>query len=50
LRLRYEIRRELAPYTRVKWEKLFGGTADYARQEGQSTGDLQFVVGIRAWF
>jgi copper resistance protein B len=50
LRLRYEIRRELAPYIGVNWEKLFGGTADYARQEGLSTSDLQLVVGIRAWF
>jgi copper resistance protein B len=50
LRLRYEIRRELGPYIGVNWEKLFGGTADYARQEGLSTSDLQLVVGIRAWF
>jgi copper resistance protein B len=50
LRLRYEIRREIAPYIGVNWEKLFGQTADYAREEGESTSDLQFVVGVRAWF
>jgi len=50
LRLRYEIRREFAPYIGVNWEKLFGGTADYAREEDESTNDLQFVVGVRAWF
>ena len=50
LRLRYEIRREFAPYIGINWEKLFGTTADYAREDGESTNDLQFVVGIRAWF
>ena len=50
LRLRYEIRREFAPYIGVNWEKSFGDTADFARDEGESTSALQFVVGIRAWF
>ena len=50
LRLRYEIRREFAPYIGVNWEKTFGNTADFVRDEGGSTSDLQFVVGIRAWF
>jgi copper resistance protein B len=30
LRLRYEIRREFAPYIGVNWSKLFGATADFA--------------------
>ena len=50
LRLRYEIRREFAPYIVINWEKKFGKTADFAEEEGESTDDLQFVVGIRAWF
>jgi copper resistance protein B len=50
LRLRYEIRRELAPYIGVNWEKLFGDTADFARDGGEPTNDLQWVVGLRAWF
>ncbi len=50
LRLRYEIRREFAPYIGVNWEKSFGDTADFARDEDESTSALQFVVGIRAWF
>ena len=50
LRLRYEIRREFAPYVGVNWEKTFGGTADHIKEEGGSSSDLQFVVGIRAWF
>jgi len=50
LRLRYEIRREFAPYIGINWEKKFGTTADFAEEEGEATDDLQFVVGIRAWF
>ncbi len=50
LRLRYEIRREFAPYIGINWEKKFGNTADFAEEEGEATDDLQFVVGIRAWF
>jgi copper resistance protein B len=50
LRLRYEIRREFAPYIGVNWIHLYGDTADYARLEGKDTDDLQFVFGIHAWF
>ena len=50
LRLRYEIRREFAPYIGVNWNKSFGNTADFARDEGQDTDDLQWVIGLRAWF
>jgi copper resistance protein B len=50
LRLRSEIRREFAPYIGINWEKKFGGTADHAREEGESTSDLQLVAGVRAWF
>lgn len=50
LRLRYEIRREFAPYIGVNWIKTFGDTADFARAEGEGTSDVQLVAGIRAWF
>ncbi len=50
LRLRYEIRREFAPYIGLNWTRLFGQTADFARAEGTDINDLQFVAGIRAWF
>jgi len=50
LRLRYEIRREFAPYVGVNWERKFGNTGDFAREEGEARSDLQFVVGLRAWF
>jgi len=49
LRLRYEIRREFAPYIGVNWLHLYGDTADYARLEGKDPDSVQFVIGIRAW-
>lgn len=50
LRLRYEIRREFAPYIGLNWTKLYGDTADFARAEEVDTDDIQFVFGVRAWF
>jgi copper resistance protein B len=50
LRLRYEIRREFAPYVGVTYERLFGRTADYARAEGEDRDAASLVVGVRAWF
>ena len=50
LRLRYEITRKVAPYIGVVYSGTFGRTADFAREEGKSTGDVLFVVGIRSWF
>lgn len=50
LRLRYEIRREFAPYLGVHWERAYGNTADFRREEGEDRGDVHVVVGIRAWF
>ena len=50
LRLRYEIRREFAPYIGVNWLKLFGGTADFAAGAGQGSSDFQLMIGLRAWF
>lgn len=50
LRLRYEIKREFAPYFGVMWTRLFGDTADFARAHGDVRGDIQFVAGLRMWF
>lgn len=50
LRLRYEIRREFAPYVGIAWTRLYGGTADSARAAGHDDDDLQFVAGLRVWF
>jgi len=47
LRLRYEIRRQFAPYIGVSWTRLLGETAALARQEGSQVDTLVFVVGVR---
>lgn len=50
LRLRYEIRREFAPYIGVSWERKVGDTARYAKDEGDGASSVSFVAGIRSWF
>jgi len=50
LRLRYEIRREFAPYIGVTWNRTYGHTADYAREEGEDRSEARLVLGVRMWF
>lgn len=50
LRLRYDVRREFAPYIGVNFEKAFGQTADFARAAGEEREETSFVVGLRGWF
>lgn len=50
LRLRYEIRREFAPYVGVSWNRAYGQTAQYARDEDEDINQLRWVVGVRLWF
>jgi copper resistance protein B len=49
-RLRYEIRREFAPYVGISLDKSFGETATLVRQEGGDPSQIRLVVGVRAWF
>lgn len=49
LRLRYEFRRELAPYAGVVWVRKFFGTADLARSAGERSSGARWTVGIRTW-
>jgi len=50
LRLRYEVRREFAPYVGVTWNRSYGQTAQYARDDGEDTHQVRWVVGVRLWF
>jgi copper resistance protein B len=50
LRLRYEIRREFAPYVGVERIQRFGRTADFARANDISASETQWVVGLRLWY
>jgi copper resistance protein B len=49
-RLRYDIAREFAPYVGVQYERAFGKTADFLRDEGEPAGGWSFLAGIRMWF
>ncbi len=49
LRLRYEIRREFAPYVGVTWFRRFGDSADLSRAEGEAVDDAALVAGVRFW-
>ena len=45
LRLRYEIKREFAPYVGFEWSKNFGSTDDFSPLD-----EGYVVAGFRAWF
>jgi len=49
-RLRYEFRREFAPYVGISLDRSFGETATLVRQEGGTPSQVRFVMGVRAWF
>jgi len=44
LRLRYEFRREFAPYVGIHWKRLFGATADLASDDSESEWVAGFTV------
>ena len=50
LRLRYEIRREFAPYVGIERARKFGGTKDLVRAAGKDTDESRVVAGVRFWF
>ena len=50
LRLRYEIRREFAPYLGFAWTRKVGDTADLARSRGEDVREYGVVAGVRVWF
>ncbi len=49
LRLRYEWRREFAPYAGVTWNRKYGKTADVAAAGDVATG-ARLAAGVRLWF
>ncbi len=50
VRLRYEIRREIAPYIGVSFTQRFGNTADIYKEAGEDSTELRAVAGLRMWF
>ena len=49
LRLRYEIRREFAPYIGVSFRQSLGATRSRVIREGGAPNEIQIVVGVRMW-
>lgn len=50
IRLRYEVKREFAPYIGINWNNKYGNTATFAKNDGEKVSSNQVVAGIRAWF
>ncbi len=50
LRLRYELRRRLAPYLGVTFSRDIGETANFTRAEDEDVGAISAVAGVRFWF
>ena len=50
LRLRYEIRREFAPYVGVEWASKFGSAADNLSAAGAYASGTQLVAGVHFWY
>jgi copper resistance protein B len=50
VRLRYEIRRELAPYVGIEWLQKFGQTHVFALRDGPDRRQFPLVAGLRIWF
>lgn len=50
LRLRYEIRREFAPYLGLGWSRSYGGSADLLRAAGRRVEEGSIVAGLRFWY
>ena len=49
IRVRYEIRRDLAPYAGVTWHRTWFGTADHHRHHGEPVATGRVVLGLRVW-
>lgn len=50
LRLRYEIKREFAPYIGLRYRTLIGETANLAESAGDDADQFYFLVGLRFAF
>jgi copper resistance protein B len=48
-RVRYELRREFAPYAGIVWHKKLFGTGDATRAKGGDAGGWHVVGGVRFW-
>ena len=49
LRLRYELRREFAPYIGLAWDRAFGETQKLRRAATGRTDEVKFLLGVKVW-
>lgn len=49
-RLRYEVRREFAPYVGFTWKESFGATHRLTTRDGGDPGHVVVAAGARMWF
>jgi len=49
LRVRYEFRREFAPYIGMTWNRVFFGTADAAKAAADTVAGTRLTAGFRFW-
>ncbi len=50
LRLRYEFKREIAPYVGVTWTNLYGETSELRKSAGGESSNWKAIGGLRIWF
>ena len=50
LRLRYEFKREFAPYIGIEWASAFGSAVDQIRAQGSKLEEARFIAGVHFWF
>jgi copper resistance protein B len=50
MRLRYEFKREFAPYIGIEWASTFGSAADLIQSQGKQAEETRFVAGVHFWF
>lgn len=50
LQLRYEMRREIAPYVDLGYTRLLGDTADFAQAASENKDEFVVRAGLRLWY
>ena len=50
LRLRYEFVPEFAPYIGIQYERAFGDTRRFLKDEGEKAAGWSLLTGVRVWF
>lgn len=49
-RLRYQVTPLFAPYVGVEYERAFGDTRRFLREDGDDAGGFNLLAGVRLWF